>query len=114
MRAWVIDSEKEKAMGEIQRNSTDHRKGSPERQKPTEQERNRNGTSQGAGGKGPPECWTWGCEGPVPRGDTPVLREAGSAPAKETLLPTCKNCSRDQLVQHTRPDRKNQSQHTGG
>lgn len=44
VRAWVIDSEKEKAMGERQRNSMDHQKGSPERRKPTEQERNRNGT----------------------------------------------------------------------
>lgn len=33
-----------------------------------EQERNRNC----AGGKGPPECWTWEHESPLPRGYTEV------------------------------------------
>lgn len=46
----------------------------------------------------------------LPRGDTRGLREAGPAPTKDTLVPTHKNCSRDQKVQHG----KNKSQHAGG
>lgn len=38
----VDHSKKEKVVGEIQRNSMNHWKGSPKSQKPLEQERNRN------------------------------------------------------------------------
>lgn len=84
MRAWIIDSEKEKVVGEIQRHSMDHWKGSPKRQKPEEQERNRNLGFALGGWQRAPECWAWGHEDPLPRGDTQVLREAGAAPTKET------------------------------
>lgn len=60
----VIDSGKEKVM---QRNGH-------WRQKPMEPDKTRNGALHGAGGEGPPECWTWGCEDPL----SPQGRHSGA------------------------------------
>lgn len=68
---WVIDSEKEKVM---QRNGREPLERKSKRQKPREPDRNRNGALHGAGGEGPPECWTCRCEDPL----SPQGRHSGA------------------------------------
>lgn len=105
MRVWAIDSEKEKVM---QRNGVSHWKGSPRGRSQWSQTETEIGLCTGQVAKDPLSAGLGDVRTlSLPRGNTRVLREAGSAPTKETLVPTL---SRDQKVQHG----KNKSQHAGG
>lgn len=72
MRVWITDSKK-KSLWERDRETpwTTGKEGPRGRSQWSRRE-TETWASHWAGGKGPPECWTWGCENPLPRGDTLV------------------------------------------